>query len=82
MDGGNLRPASPEEQAILPGVADLASITMMMFLPESGEIEGVTVVLPLDMLVDGAALTLGRDLIGAVAWGIPSGAPCPSGSSH
>ena len=70
-------PASPEEQAILPGVADLASITMMMFLPESGEIEGVTVVLPLDMLADGAALTLGRDLIGAVAWGIPSGAALP-----
>ena len=70
-------PASPEEQVLLPGVADLASITMMMFLPESGEIEGVTVVLPRDMLVDGAVLTLREDQIGAVAWGIPSGAAFP-----
>ena len=70
-------PASPEEQALLAGVADLASITMMMLLPESGEIEGVTVVLPRDMLVDGAVLTLGEDPIGAVVWGIPSGAAFP-----
>ena len=70
-------PASPEEQALLPGVADLASIAMMMFLPESGDIEGVTVVLPREVLVDGAVLTLGEDPIGAVAWGIPSGAAFP-----
>ena len=70
-------PASSEEQALLPGVADSASITMMMFLPESGEIEGVTVVLPREMLADGAVLTLGEDPIGAVAWGIPSGAALP-----
>ena len=70
-------PASSEEKALLPGVADSASITMMMFLPESGEIEGVTVVLPRDMLTDGAVLTLGEDPIGAVAWGIPSGAALP-----
>ena len=70
-------PASPEEQALLPGVADLASITIMMFLPESGEIEGVTVVLPREMLADGASLTLGEDTIGAVAWGIPSGGALP-----
>ena len=70
-------PSSPEEQALLPGVADTASITMMMFLPESGEIEGVTIVLPREMLTDGAALTLGEDPIGAVAWGIPSGAALP-----
>ena len=50
---------------------------MMMFLPESGEIEGVTVVLPKEMLTDGAVLTLGVDPIGAVAWGIPSGAAFP-----
>ena len=69
--------ASLEEQALLPGVADTASITVMMFLPESGEIEGVTVVLPREMLTDGAVLTLGEDTIGAVAWGIPSGAGLP-----
>ena len=70
-------PSSSEEQALLPGVADSASITMMMFLPESGEIEGVTVVLPRGMLTDGAMLTLGEDPIGAVAWGMPSGAALP-----
>ena len=69
--------ASPEEQALLPGVADLASITMMMLLVESGEVEGVTVVLPRAMLGDGAVLTLGEDPIGAVAWGIPSGEAVP-----
>ena len=70
-------PASSDEQALLPGVADLASITMMMLLPESGEIEGVTIVLPRGMLADGAVLTLGEDPIGAVAWGIPPGAAAP-----
>ena len=70
-------PAGPEEQTILPGVADTASITIMMFLPESGEIEGVIVVLPREMLTDGTVLKLGEDSIGAVAWGIPSGASLP-----
>ena len=70
-------PASPEEQSLLPGIADVASITMMMYLPESGEIEGVTVVLPREMLAAGAVLTLGEDPIGAVAWGVPSGAALP-----
>ena len=70
-------PAGTEEQALLPSVDDLASLTMMMFLPESGEIEGVTLVLPREMLADGAVLTLGEDPIGAVAWGIPSGATLP-----
>ncbi len=70
-------PAGPEEQTLLPGVDDLASLTLMMFLPESGEVEGVTVVLPREMLTDGAVLTLGKDPIGAVAWGIPSGAALP-----
>ncbi len=69
--------AGPEEQSLLPGVADTVSITVMMFLPESGEIEGVTVVLPQSMLTDGAVLTLGLDSIAAVAWGIPSGATLP-----
>ena len=69
--------SSNEEQALLPGVADTVSISMMMFLPESGEIEGITVVLPRELLTDGAALTLGEDPIGAVAWGIPSGATLP-----
>ena len=70
-------PAGTEEQTLLPGVADTASITLMMYLPESGEIEGVSVVLPREMLADGATLTLGQDPIGAVAWGIPSGAALP-----
>ena len=70
-------PASPDEQGILPGVADTASITIMMLLPESGEIEGLTVVLPREMLADGTVLNLGEDSIGAVAWGIPAGAALP-----
>ena len=70
-------PASPEERTILPGVVDIASVTVMMFLPESGEIEGVTVVLPQDLLTDGTVLILGRDRIGGVAWGIPAGAAAP-----
>ena len=70
-------PSSNEEQALLPGVADTVSISMMMFLPGSGEIEGVTIVLPREMLADGAVLTLGQDSIGGVAWGIPAGAAFP-----
>ena len=68
---------SPEEQLILPGVADTASITIMGSAGESGEIEGVTLVLPRDMLTDGTVLTLGEDLIGGVAWGIAAGAVEP-----
>ena len=72
-------PASPEEQMILPGVADAASITIMGFLVESGEIEGLTIVLPRDMLSDGAVLNLGEDAIGGVAWSLPAGAVLPEG---
>ena len=69
--------ASPEEQLVLPGVADTASITIMGLVEGSGEIEGVTLVLPRDMLTDGTVLTLGEDLIGGVAWGIAAGAALP-----
>ena len=74
--------SSNEEQALLPGVADTVSISMMMFLPESGEIEGITVVLPRELLTDGAALTLARGPDGRRCLGHSvRRQPCLNGSS-
>ncbi len=68
---------SPEEQAILPGVTDTVSLTIMAPNLEGGDVEGVTIVLPREMLVDGTVLTQGEHPIGGVSWEIPAGAVAP-----
>ena len=74
--------SSNEEQALLPGVADTVSISMMMFLPESGEIEGITVVLPRELLTDGAAPNT-RQRTPSAPWpgAFRPAQPCLNGSS-
>ena len=69
--------ASPEEQAILPGVPDTASISIFG-LGEDGSIAGVTIVLPQKELTSRAALVLGEDVIAGGVWEIPPGAPAPA----
>ena len=68
--------ASPEEQAILPGVGELASIAGFSVEPD-GSITGMTVVLPVSRVADGATLVIGRDPIAGGTWSIPAGAVTP-----
>ncbi len=68
--------ASPEEQAILPGVGKLASIAIFGVYPD-GTVRGVTVVLPLSRLTGGARLVIGEDVIAGGVWTIPPGATLP-----
>ena len=68
--------ASPEEQAILPGVGKLASIAIFGVYPD-GTVRGVTVVLPLSRLTGGARLVIGEDVIAGGVWTIPPGATVP-----
>lgn len=69
--------ASPEERAILPGVSDMASISIFG-LGEDGSIAGVTIVLPQKELTSSAVLVLGEDVIAGGVWEIPSGASAPA----
>ena len=69
--------ASPEEQAILPGVSDTASISIFG-LGEDGSIAGVTVVLPQNEFTSSAVLFLGEDVIAGGVWEIPPGASAPA----
>ena len=72
--------ASPEEQAILPGVGKLASIAMFGVYPD-GTVRGLTVVLPLSRLSGGAKLVVGEDVIAGGVWTIPPGAAAPDSFS-
>ncbi len=68
--------ASPDEQAILPGVGELASIAGFS-VEADGSITGMTVVLPVSRVADGATLVIGRDPIAGGTWSIPAGAVAP-----
>ncbi len=68
--------ASPEQQLILPGVADTAAIDIFAPIPD-GSLGGITVALPKSLLVDGAVLVFGEDVIGGGMWSIPAGASAP-----
>ena len=72
--------ASPEEQAILPGVGALASIAIFGVEPD-GSVNGLTIVLPLSHLTGGATLVIGEDEIAGGVWTIPSGAAAPDSFS-
>ena len=68
--------ASPEEQGILPGAGELASIAILGVEPD-GSVNGLTIVLPLSRLTGGATLVIGRDVIAGGVWTIPPGAAAP-----
>ena len=72
--------ASPEEQAILPGVGRLASIAIFGVYPD-GTVRGLTVVLPLSRLTGGVKLVVGEDVIAGGVWTIPPGAAVPDSFS-
>ncbi len=72
--------ASPEEQAILPGVGKLASIAIFGVYPD-GTVRGLTVVLPLSRFTGGAKLVIGEDAIAGGVWTIPPGAAVPDSFS-
>ena len=68
--------SSPEEQALLPGVPDTASISILG-LGEDGSIGGVTIVLPQNEFTSSAVLVFGEDVIAGGIWEIPPGASAP-----
>ena len=72
--------ATPEEQAILPGVGGLASIVTFGVEPD-GTVSGLTLVMPLSRLVVGARLEIGEDAIAGGVWTIPPGAAVPDSFS-
>ena len=72
--------ASPEEQAILPGAGELASIAIFGVEPD-GSVSGLTIVLPLSQLTGGATLVIGEDGIAGGVWTIPAGAAAPDSFS-
>ncbi len=61
--------ASEDDQAILPGIDNLASV-VVFGVEADGSVEGMTIVLPKGMLVDGGGHTIGEDIIGGVVWSI------------
>ena len=68
--------ASQDEQAILPGVGELASIAVISVEPD-GSANGLTIVMPLSLLTGGATLAIGQDEIAGGVWTIPAGAATP-----
>ena len=70
-------PATPSEQEILPGVGELASLTIFS-VDADGSVNGMTIVLPVAQLTPGATRVIGEDAIGGGVWTIPPGAPAPT----
>ena len=68
--------AGPDEQLLLPGVQELASIAVLGF-EDDGMLVGMTVVLPESLLTGGATLAIGRDNIAGGIWAVPPGAAEP-----
>ena len=72
--------ASAEEQAILPGTGEMASIAVFGIHPD-GAVSGLTLVLPLSRLVAGSRLAIGEDAVAGGVWSIPPGAFAPDSFS-
>lgn len=68
--------AGSDERLLLPDVEDLASMAVLG-LAEDGSLTGMTLVLPMSLLTDGAALIIGRDNIAGGIWNIPPGGSEP-----
>ena len=69
-------PAGPEESLLLPGVLNLASLSVIA-LREDGAVGGLTLVMPLDELASGVTLVIGQDTIAGGVWSIPPGGVMP-----
>ena len=69
-------PAGPDEQLLLPGVGELASIAVLGF-EDGGSLVGMTLVMPASLLGQGATLVIGRDTIEGGIWAIAPGATEP-----
>ena len=67
--------ATPEEQAVLPGVAETASITIWGLAEDFTR--GLTIVLPLAELASGATLVIGEADIASVVWSVTPGYSVP-----
>ena len=68
--------AGPDEQLLLPDVQDLATIAVLG-IEEDGSLQGLTIVLPISRLADGATLIIGEDPVAGGVWGIPPGGTGP-----
>ena len=68
--------AGPDEAALMPGVDNLASLTMMVVQPD-GSVGGMTLVMPADKLTGGVTLVIGKDEIAGGVWTLPAGAAVP-----
>ena len=65
--------AGPDERLLLPDVEDLASISAFSFDEKEGNLFGLTFVLPMSRLTDGATLVIGQDPVAGGVWGMPPG---------
>ena len=68
--------AGPDESALLPGVENLASLTVIAAQPD-GSAGGMTLVMPMESLESGATLVVGPDIIAGGVWTLPPGGFVP-----
>ena len=68
--------AGPDESALLPGVENLASLTVIA-VQLDGSAGGMTLVMPMESLASGAALVIGQDTIAGGVWTLPPGGVVP-----
>ena len=68
--------AGPDESALLPGVENLASLTVIAAQPD-GSAGGMTLVMPMESLASGATLVVGQDIIAGGVWTLPPGGVVP-----
>ena len=68
--------SSPDESGLLPEVDSPASI-VVAGVDDDGSVNGMTLVVDLDLLATGAVLVIGVDAIAGGVWSIPAGASAP-----
>ena len=68
--------AGPDESALLPGVENLASLTVISAQVD-GSAGGMTLVMPMELLAGGATLVVGQDIIAGGVWTLPPGGVVP-----
>ncbi len=68
--------AGPDESALLPGVDNPASLTVIAVQPD-GSMGGIILVVPSDELARGAVLVIGKDTIAGGVWTLPPGGVAP-----
>ena len=68
--------AGPDESALLPGVENLASLTVIAAQVD-GSAGGMTLVMPMELLAGGATLVVGQDIIAGGVWTLPPGGVVP-----